>query len=1446
MDYSKWRQVAVFMTGEYLHQSFITHFMTEEKKLRPDYIFETSWEICNKIGGIYTVISTKAPGIQKEYHDNYMVIGPDVWKETNRNPDFIEDRFLFKSWREYAESKGLRLRLGRWNIESKPIAILVDFTPYFQNKDRVFADFWETYKLDSLAGQWDYVEPALFGYAAAKVIENFYEFNLSAQDRIVALFHEWMTGTGVLYLKKNVPQIGCMFTTHATVLGRAVAGNNLPLYGDFNQYPGEQSARRFDVISKFSLEKTAAQNADVYTTVSDITATECAHFLEKPVDLVTPNGFDDGFVPPENEFHHRREAARTKVMQITQALFNQEMPNDTLLLINSGRYEFRNKGIDLFIDALAKLNTDPELKRQIVAYITVPANHKGPDPDLMQRLNTATFDQAIEGVFLTHALHDPENDSILNKAKKVGLNNKAGDKVKLVFVPSYLNGMDGVFNFSYYELLIGFDLSVFPSYYEPWGYTPLESLAFHIPTITTSLAGFGLWIKKKVGASDPGAWVIERNDGNENIVSENISKIILRFAGFNTQQTNEARVMAFEISRIALWDEFIDKYKEAFDIALVKVLQRADLFRNKRPPDLLMSFPQKQDQIPVWHKMLVKPGIPERFNPLKRMSRNLWWCWNPAAKELFASINPVRWQQLKQNPISLLESLSVKEMLALQKDQSFLERMDQVYETFELYMKKRLEKPKDQVAYFSMEYGLHDTVQIFSGGLGVLAGDYLKEASDSNANMVAIGLLYRYGYFKQTITLFGDQTDSYHPQKFTHMPLKPVRNGNGEWLTISIVLPGRTLYAKVWKLDVGRIPLYLMDTDIDENNEADRFITHQLYGGDWENRFKQELLLGVGGIRVINALGLNPSVFHCNEGHAAFIGIERLRNLVQDDKFSFPQAIEIVRASQLFTTHTPVPAGHDSFSENMLRTYIPHYADRLNISWNTFMNLGRYIEDKQDEKFSMSVLATRLSQEMNGVSRIHGQVSRDMFKGMFPGYFSNELYIDYVTNGVHLPTWASSSWMALYANVFGEDFLARQLDREKWNKIQEVDNAILWNLRQEHRKILLDYVRQRLSEDLKLRHESPKFVFETMDAIKDNTLTIGFARRFATYKRAHLLFTNPDRLALLVNNPERPVQFIFAGKAHPADKAGQDLIKRIVEFSKLPRFAGKIVFVENYDMALASKLVQGVDVWLNTPTRPLEASGTSGEKAVMNGVLNFSVLDGWWAEGYKKDAGWALTEERSYENQEFQDELDAENIYNTFEDEIIPAFYERNDAGIPEKWVQYMKNTIQKIAPEFTMHRMLNDYQQKFYNKLIERSDKLRDNDFEQVRLLSSWKRKMLRGWDSIEIVNVNLPDSSKRPLRLGEKFTAEIIVNVNELSASDIGIEVLFGNKVNDEVKTPTAIEEMNVAGIDGNIVSFFIELPTTQGGVFDYAIRMFPKHPLLPHRQDFNLLKWISQTQG
>lgn len=507
----------------------------------------------------------------------------------------------------------------------------------------------------------------------------------------------------------------------------------------------------------------------------------------------------------------------------------------------------------------------------------------------------------------------------------------------------------------------------------------------------------------------------------------------------------------------------------------------------------------------------------------------------------------------------------------------------------------------------------------------------------------------------------------------------------------------------------------------------DRRITHQLYGGDSEMRFKQEMILGIGGIRLLKKLNINPVIYHSNEGHSAFIGLERLRMLIEKKQLNFSQAQEVVRASTLFTTHTPVPAGHDAFEEHVLRTYMPHYAERLNISWEEFIGLGRFHPNDPNEKFSMSVLAANLSQEVNGVSQIHGRVSREMFQQLYPGYFANELHISHVTNGVHYFTWTNRLFQELYENNFPKSFLTDQSNPAHWEQIQQIDSAAIWSIRRQLKKELISYLKNKIRNDLTKRQESPKLILKTIDALNDHALIIGFARRFATYKRAHLLFSNLERLSELVNKTDRQLIFLFAGKAHPNDKAGQDLIKRIIEISKTPPFIGKIVFVENYDMELGHKLTSSCDIWLNTPTRPLEASGTSGEKAVMNGVLNFSVLDGWWAEGYKPNAGWAIEEQRMYQNQSFQDELDAETIYTLLETEIIPAFFDRNSEGIPEKWIGFIRNNIAQIAPHFTMKRMLDDYFEKFYHKLAARTKALVDNHYEKAISLTAWKQKSVQ-----------------------------------------------------------------------------------------------------------------------
>jgi len=1412
-----------------------------DKILKPDYIFETSWEICNKVGGIYTVLSTKARTIVEDYGDNYILIGPDVWMETSENPDFIEDRDIFASWREKASAEGLNIRIGRWNVSGFPLVILVDFKPLFGEKDKIFFDLWEQFKLDSLSGQWDYIEPAMFGYAAARLIESFYEFNLSATDRIVAQFHEWMTGTGALYLKQHVPQVATVFTSHATVLGRSIAGNGLPLYGNLEKYNPEDTARDFGVIAKQSLESISALEADSFTTVSEITAAECRHFLGKDPDVVTVNGFEDTFVPAGKEFGIKRKAAREKIISVAEAVTGLEMPANSLLVINSGRYEFRNKGIDLFIDALAELNKK-KMKRKLIAFITIPANQAGPRQDVISRMEERSFGK-VEQPYLSHYLFDEDKDPSIQRFRDRGLNNTKEDMVTVIFVPAYLDGRDGIFNLPYYDTLIGFDVSVFPSYYEPWGYTPLESIAFNIPTITTSLAGFGAWVNEGHEVKHKGVIVTERTDHNDAEVVNDIRDTMESFLLMDKKTYKLAAAEAGQISRDALWESFVENYRQAWSIALEKVGARFELFRGKQQQFKLREYipGSGRDAEPKWKKVLVKAEIPPKLKGLFELSRNLWWTWNCDAEALFGYTDHEKWQDSGQNPVALLEMLTLDRYKELVKDRHFIEMLNAVLSRFHNYMDKKPAKDAALISYFSMEYGLHESMKIYSGGLGILAGDYLKQASDSNLNLIGVGLMYRYGYFSQRLAPHGEQIAEYIPQRFTHLPIQPVRDEDGNWVKISIALPGRSILAKAWKLEIGRISLYLLDADISDNQPKDRTITHQLYGGDNEHRLKQELLLGVGGIRLLEALNIRPEVYHCNEGHAAFIGIERMRRLIESRIISFSMAKEIVRSSTLFTTHTPVPAGHDSFSEDLLRAYIPHYAARLNISWEEFIGLGRMNTFNAGEAFSMSVLAVNLSQEVNGVSKIHGVESRKMFAGMFPGYFPGEINIGHVTNGVHYGTWASRIWQNLFRETFGDDFYDNQSDQSYWQKIYDLPDKMIWNVRKELKKELFDFLRKRLATDMTRRQEAPQHIINTIEKLDENILTIGFARRFATYKRAQLLFMNEEKLSAIINNEKRPVQFIFAGKAHPKDKAGQDLISHIIEMSRKPEFQGRIVFLENYDMHVARKLVQGVDIWLNTPTRPLEASGTSGIKAIMNGVLNFSVLDGWWAEGFKSNAGWAISEERTFDNQQFQDELDAETIYNMMEDDIIPKFYKTGNDAIPTEWIRYIKNSTAGICHEFTMKRMLDQYSSTYYAPLAKRAVAIKADNCSMAGEIAEWKAKLHKHWDGIIVKSVKVPDSSERALRFGEAFKVEVKLDCGELSPDDIGLEIVFGERNGNRMEDIAYAKPLVFKGVQKGLASFKGEHEIDHAGVLDYAIRVFPKNSLLANKQETRLLRYI-----
>lgn len=851
---------------------------------------------------------------------------------------------------------------------------------------------------------------------------------------------------------------------------------------------------------------------------------------------------------------------------------------------------------------------------------------------------------------------------------------------------------------------------------------------------------------------------------------------------------------------------------------------------------------------PNWRNVYSQANLPEKLAGLEKLSKNLWWVWNNEATDLFMELDRELWSKVGHNPVMLLQRLTLNRIDEILNDNKLLAKVDSVLASFEKYMSEKMDEAKPSVAYFSMEYGFTHVLKIYSGGLGVLAGDYLKEASDSHVDLTGVGFLYRYGYFTQSISPDGQQVAKYEAQNFGELPIEQVLNEDGKQMILAVPYPDRSIYANVWVVNVGRIKLYLLDTDIDLNSEFDRPITHQLYGGDWENRLKQEYLLGIGGIMLLNKLGVKKDVYHCNEGHAALINVQRLLDLIEGEGLTFNQALEVVRSSALYTVHTPVPAGHDYFDEGLLGKYMSSYPSRLGISWQEFVDMGRAVPGS-GEKFSMSNFALNTCLEANGVSLLHGKVSREMFSNLWPGYYPDELHVGHVTNGVHMPTWTSKEMKELYESSFDKNFYNDQSNHAIWEKIYDIPDEKIWEIRQQQKRRLISYVQEQVKDGWIKNQTAPSKILDLADKINPDALLVGFGRRFATYKRAHLLFTDLDRLEKLVNNEKYPIQFLYTGKAHPADGAGQGLIKQIIEISRLPQFFGKIIFLENYDMRLAKRLISGVDIWLNTPTRPLEASGTSGEKAEMNGVLNFSVLDGWWYEGYKEGAGWALTDKRTFDNQQYQDELDAKIIYNTFENKILPLYYAKNSKGYSPEWIQYIKNSIAQIAPEYTTKRMIDDYINWFYKPLAKRHDMVLADNYSKAKELASWKEDTASKWNNFTVESLEVERDSESVPHYGDNFvytigstvTLKITLDKKDLT-SDLGIDMIILQYDTDlNVDKFVKVVPFKLVKQEGSLLHFELKYKVDIAGIGKYAYRVYPRHKDMAHKQDFAYTRWI-----
>ncbi|MDI6751949.1 MAG: alpha-glucan family phosphorylase [bacterium] len=1407
-----------------------------EQESKKRFLFEVSWEVCNKVGGIYTVIQSKLPEATKEFSENYILIGPLL----DTNPGFIEETGIgLVNLKAKLKMAGITAKIGVWNVETKPRVILVHYKDGLDQNKLLF-QLWEDFGIDSMSGGWDYMEPVLFSTTAAKAIEALN--SLYSETDMIAQFHEWMTGAGLLYLKKKCPHIATIFTTHATVLGRSMAGNGVDIYKILSILNTDSEATRYNVSAKHSIETITAREADCFTTVSKITAIEAKHMLNQEVHTILPNGFPVKAISSYSENPEYFKKSRERLLEFSSQFLSKEIKGEeTLIVSTSGRYEFHNKGIDLLLEALAELKRCPEqLSKNLLCYLFVTGGSPYTQHQIERHYGIAT-----------HQLWDPNNDPILNSCRKHNLLNSPDDRINIIFVPVYLNGQDGVLNMEYYEALSGCDLTVYPSFYEPWGYTGLESIAYSVPTLTTDAAGFGQWVNSiegKYGAVKVLS-VLEKEFASS---MNELKNFLLYFSALKNEDREKMRGSVRAMALSAEWEVFFKNYLEAFNIALTNCEKRLIEKEKVIPGEV---YKGADSPVPRFRQFSIKSSIPQNIERLRDLSYNLWWAWNPDAYELFSRLDPILYERMGNNPVAFLETVSPKRLEEASENEDYLHLYESVMKRFDKYCasKKPLLKSIEgisserPVAYFSMEYGLHECMPLYAGGLGMLSGDHIKSASDLNIPLVAIGLLYKQGYFKQGISKEGNQKVEYFHNDFFRMPLSEVTK-NRERMIIAIDFPGRIVHAQVWKVQVGRTPIYLLDTDIGENSLSDREITGKLYSGERHFRIEQEIVLGIGGIRLLEEMNISPSVYHINEGHSAFLVIERLINLMRYNNLELDTAKEVVKASTIFTTHTPVPAGIETFEPQLIENYFKHYVETNGLSWKEFWELGRK-DVTEKAPYEMAVLALKNSSRRNGVSRLHGVVSQRMWHDLWKGLLLEEVPISYITNGVHAATWLTIEMKNLLSKYCGIELDEALMRKDIWEKVQEIPDEVLWQTHLAAKNKLFVHIRERIAENWTREGESPELLEEFLRNLSPNSLTLGFARRCATYKRSTLFLKDMNRIKRLILNKRHPIQFVVAGKAHPKDEMAFGLIKEIANLGKQPDLLGKIIFLEDYDIKLARRMVSGVDVWLNNSRRPLEACGTSGQKAGMNGIIHLSSLDGWWDEAFDGKNGWAIGGRREYKNAETQDLADSDSLYDILEEEIIPEYYARNEIGIPERWIKRMKDAIISVISEFNTHRMVRDYTEKMYIPVAKRYFSLMAEGFKKVQEIADWKRSITARFSSVHINSITIDRGEK--LNVGDEITLRLEINRGRVSKEELSAQIAVIEDKKEEVIGYTGPPKglytediqyipMDLDAEDDTTIKYKGRYKATKSGKFNYGIRITPFHPDVDDTADLGLVYW------
>jgi phosphorylase/glycogen(starch) synthase len=1411
---------------------------------RKDYLFEVSWEVCNQVGEVYSAIRSKIPSAARAFGDHCILLGPDL----KNNLEFEEsEEDFWTAIRENTAIKDLPCRFGRWKVPGEPRVILVNFTKKY-NKDQLLFQLWEDYGIDSISGGWDYIERVMFGYACGEVIETIHNLKVKPKGlNAVAQFHDVVSGAGLLFVKKMVPEVGTVLTLHSTVLGRTLASSGMDIYSEMDHISPQREAGAHNCTAQYSLEAACAREADCLTTVSDITALEAKNFLGRSPEVVTPNGLDVASIPDLSESRGPAPKAREQILAAAAKFLRRPLPADTKILMISGRYEFHNKGVDVLLQALGRMEKEMTGGRSVLALLCLIGGHM----DLIPALQAgAGKPEGGPAPIATHRLSYEASDPILETCSRQGLKNSPQNRVSVIFNPAYLNGHDGLFDMNYSEILSGCDLGVFPSYYEPWGYSPHESAAYTVPTVTVDQAGFGSWVLATAG-ENRAITVLKRRGKDMASIVEGLYSILNDFTGLADEEILKQRREARRIAVQASWETFYPEYLRAFEKALAGARSRASRLGETRG-EMRHVFSSTGSSQPHFRTFTAVVNLPQKIIRLRELAYNLWWSWNPQALDLFSLLDPKLWEGMGNNPVLMLETVSPERLSEAAETESYTNLYSQVLQRFDDYMGERgLAKAaaglnnikwSAPVAYFSTEYGIHECLPIYSGGLGVLSGDTLKTASDLNIPTVGVGLLYKCGYFRQVIDKDGIQQAEYVESDFSNMPVQIVQDDRGNEVQISIELPGRTLYASIWEVKIGRISLYLLDTDIARNTAQDRKITDRLYTADQRTRIEQEILLGMGGVRLLEKLGIKARVWHINEGHSAFLLFERMSKLMAEDGLSFDEAEEVVRGSTVFTTHTPVEAGNERFSKDLMEYYFAGFVKRMGITWSQFSNLGRK-EIGEDRPFFMTNLALKLSHRSNAVSRIHRIVARRMWRDVWKGFHDSDIPILDVTNGVHMLSWVAPRMKEVLDTYLGLDWEKNIGDPNRWKRVYNIPDSVFWRVRYDLKQNLINSLREHISRHRAIYGYSKTWREDVLGGMNPSALWIGFARRFAPYKRADLLFSDLERLSRILNHETRPVHIVFAGKAHPNDQMGKDLVHKVVEMTRDERFRGKVFFIEDYGIASARVLVQGVDVWLNNPRRPLEASGTSGMKVAINGALNMSVSDGWWAEGYDGTNGWTIgpVVKDLVEEIPVSDEADGHSLFALLEESVAPLFYDRDPSGIPQKWIHMAKRSMETLVPQFNTERMLLEYYANMYIPAAEREQDLGRNGYRLAKEVADWKRKVPMRFSSTRLLEVSVEGVTGDCVFVGNPFVVSVKIDPGKLDPEEVMAELVIGRRDGQEFIGEPDCVPLTMMGKDAaGILNFTGVYIVKENGPHLYGVRVLPWNRNLASKQEVGLVLW------